>query len=245
MRACVVIPARYMSSRFQGKPLALLLGRPMIIWVAEISSQAVGIDNVFVATEDKRIAKVVQDAGFSVIMTSVNALTGTDRLAEASQFIDYDIYVNVQGDEPLVDPVDILKAIDTKKNNMKSIVNGYCFIGNDEDPSSINIPKVVTNEFNEMIYMSRSLIPGIKECKNNSIRYKKQVCIYAYTGDELLSFREFGRKSTIETFEDIEILRFLEIGCKVIMYECKTGSLAVDVPSDISKVESVMRLKYS
>ena len=96
-RACVIIPARYASTRFRGKPLQPLLGKPMILWVAELCARAVGQEHVYVATEDTRIFEVVEAAGFQALMTSKTALTGTDRVAEASQMIDYDIYINVQG----------------------------------------------------------------------------------------------------------------------------------------------------
>src|SRR6056297_1338589 len=132
MRACVVVPARYASSRFPGKPLAELLGKPMILWVTELSAKAVGRENVYVATDDERISEAARAAGFSALMTSADALTGTDRLAEAAQMIDYDIYVNVQGDEPLVNPDDIRRCIKLKPEHPEMIVNGFCWIGADE-----------------------------------------------------------------------------------------------------------------
>ena len=141
MRACVIIPARHASTRFPGKPLVPLLGRPMVLWVAELSAHAVGQEHVYIATEDKRIADVVQASGFSAIMTSPNALTGTDRLAEAAQTIDYDIYVNVQGDEPLVEPEDIRKCIKLKTELPDMIINGFCWIELTESITSVNIPK--------------------------------------------------------------------------------------------------------
>ena len=126
----------------------------MILWVAELSARAVGISNVYVATEDKRIVQVVENAGFQSIITSDDAITGTDRLAEASLQIDADIYINVQGDEPLVNPKDILNILQAKIDNMEKVINGYCWIGDDEDPNNINIPKVITNENNQLVYMS-------------------------------------------------------------------------------------------
>ena len=128
IRSCVVIPARYKSTRFPGKPLVKLLGKPMIIWVAELSAKAVGKSNVYIATDDKRIKAEVNKYNFKVVMTSSKALTGTDRVAEASYKIKADIYVNVQGDEPLVNPNDILKIINTKIKNINSVINGFCWI---------------------------------------------------------------------------------------------------------------------
>lgn len=241
MRAVVIIPARFSSSRFPGKPLVKLLGKPMVLWVAELSAKAVGNQNVYVATEDSRIADVVVAAGFQAVMTSDQCLTGTDRLAEASEQINADIYINVQGDEPLVNPSDILRVIEAKSSDFSSIINCYCLLTNDEDPSSVNIPKVITTEDDTFVYMSRSSIPGFKDKNCGPVQYKKQVCIYAFTANELTSFRKFGRKSKLESCEDIEILRFLELGKTIKMLETEPGSLAVDVPEDIFGVEAALR----
>jgi 3-deoxy-manno-octulosonate cytidylyltransferase (CMP-KDO synthetase) len=241
MKSVVIIPARYKSSRFPGKPLVPLLGKPMILWVAELSAKAVGQDNVYVATEDSRIFDLVESAGYHGVMTSDQALTGTDRLAEAAEKITADIYINVQGDEPVLDPADIIKIRDKKLENMESVINGYCWISEQENPESVNIPKVITNEANKLVYMSRKALPGFKKAKNSPTRYKKQVCIYAFTKEELLAFKNFGRKSELEFSEDIEILRFLELNKSILMVETQGGSLAVDVPDDIAPVEEALK----
>ena len=241
MRSVVMIPARFGSSRYPGKPLVLLLGKPMILWVAEVSAQAVGRENVYVATEDQRIADVVNGAGFQAVMTTDDALTGTDRLAQAAEKVKADIYINVQGDEPLVDPGDILKVRDAKIAQIDVIINGFSWVGDDENPHSINIPKVITNERDELVYMSRMALPGFKDPKCAPSHYKKQVCIYAFTREELTAFRGFGRKSELEHAEDIEILRFLELSKTIRMVETRPGSLAVDVPEDVAKVEAALR----
>lgn len=170
MRSVVIIPARYSSSRFPGKPLVGLLGKPMILWVAELSANAIGASNVYVATDDLRIAEVVNNAGFQTVMTSSNALTGTDRLAEAADKIDADIFINVQGDEPLACPEDITKVRDEKIKNINSVINGFSWISVNEDPYNINIPKVVTNEKSELIYMSRVALPGYKDTENSPLK---------------------------------------------------------------------------
>lgn len=244
MRSVVVIPARFGSSRYPGKPLVKLLGKPMILWVAELSELAVGHDNVYVATESKEIIEVVEAAGFQAVMTSTDALTGTDRLAEASLQIDADIFINVQGDEPLVDPNDILKVRDMKIQDISRVINGFSWVSESEDPNNVNIPKVITNEKNELVYMSRVALPGFKDAKNAPVRFKKQVCIYAFTKSELKDFKAFGRKSELENSEDIEILRFLELDKKIKMIETNPGSLAVDVPSDVVKVERALQDKF-
>ncbi|WP_338355657.1 3-deoxy-manno-octulosonate cytidylyltransferase [uncultured Marinobacter sp.] len=241
MRTVAVIPARYASSRFPGKPLVELSGKPMILWVAELSARALGKQNVFIATEDDRIREVVEASGFQAVMTSSQALTGTDRLAEASSMIDADIFINVQGDEPLVNPDDIIKIKEAKLNNPDQVINGFSWISDSEDPHSVNIPKVITTEDNRMIYMSRVALPGFKDAKNAPSRYKKQVCIYAFNKKELRNFLEFGRKSELEYSEDIEILRFLELGVSIKMVETRPGSLAVDVREDVEKVATALK----
>ncbi len=241
MKSCIIIPARYASTRFPGKALAQLLGKPMILWVAELSARAVGQENVFVATEDARISTVVEAAGFNALMTSPTALTGTDRLAEACEMVDHEIIVNVQGDEPLVHPQDIVRCIELKSRFPNRIINGFCWISNNEDPSSRNIPKVIVNEHGKMIYMSRSPLPSYKDFTCAPDKYMKQVCIYGFSKDDLRAFRNFGRKSKLELCEDIEILRFLELNRDVMMYETHLGSLAVDIPDDIPAVETALK----
>jgi 3-deoxy-manno-octulosonate cytidylyltransferase (CMP-KDO synthetase) len=192
---------------------------------------------VYIATEDERIFSVVTKAGFQAVMTSDTALTGTDRLAEAALHIDADIFINVQGDEPLVNPADILKIAHAKQQNPDCIINGFSWISAQEDPNSVNIPKVITNEANELVYMSRAALPAFKDNKNAPTRFKKQVCIYGFTRQELFDFKNFGRKSELEYSEDIEILRFFELNKKIIMVEVTAGSLAVDIPEDVAGVE--------
>jgi len=240
MKTVIIIPARYKSSRFPGKPLTPILGKPMILWVAEICAKVLPVKFVYIATDDSRIKEIVESAGFNVVMTSEKALTGTDRIADAANQIDADIYINVQGDEPLLDPNDILSIINIKKKYPNEVINGYCRISDNENPKSLNIPKVVFNESNQMLYMSRNLIPGMKSNQIKPPNYYKQVCIYAFNKNELLDFVNFGRKSTIEHYEDIEILRFLDIGTKIRVVKTSGSSLAVDVPEDVKKVEDAI-----
>lgn len=241
MKTIIVIPARYKSSRFPGKPLVTLLGKPMIQWVAELSAKAVGQENVYIATDDERIAQAVLQMGYQTVMTSDECLTGTDRLAEVAQKIEADIYINVQGDEPLVDPEDIRKVIEAKKAYPNEVINGYAVISKDEDPNSVNIPKVIFAENQRMIYMSRQALPGFKEQKNAPQQYYKQVCIYAFNREELIAYGAYGKKSTLEQAEDIEIIRFLEWNQPIRMVQTRPGSLAVDVPDDVEKVEKALK----
>jgi 3-deoxy-manno-octulosonate cytidylyltransferase (CMP-KDO synthetase) len=236
-----IIPARYKSTRFPGKPLIKLLGKPMIIWVAELSSIALGKENIFVATEDERIMKVVKDAGFNAVITSDEHTTGTDRLSEVAKKIPADIYINIQGDEPTVNPEVIFQVVELKKANPDYIINAMSKLNLDEDPCNINIPKVVTNETNDLVYMSRLAIPGYKNLENKPANYYKQVCIYAFNREQLLKFGDFGRKSKLENSEDIEILRYMELNIPIKMVEVVGNSYAVDIEEDIIVVEN--RLK--
>jgi len=242
MKTVIIIPARYGSSRYEGKPLIIINKIPLIIRVVKKCIKALGKQSVFVATDDKRISTVVKDYGYNYIMTSKKNLTGTDRVAEASKKINANIIVNVQGDEPLINPQDIKKVIDQKKKKMSDVVCAYCELRADENSNRRTIPKVVFNENKELLYISRSPIPNSKK-KENKIKYFKQVCIYAFTKNELNFFKGFKRKSKIEKIEDIEILRFFETNKKIKMVKVSNSSVAVDEPSDKKKVERILNEK--
>ena len=241
-RAVVVIPARYKSSRFPGKPLIDILGTPMIIRVADIACKAVGIENVYIATEDRRIVDVVEDAGYKVILTSDNCLTGTDRIAEAAMEIDADIFIDVQGDEPLLDPDYIVKTIEEKKKYPNHVINCMARLESYDDIDSLKIPKMVVNLDNEIIYQSRSGIPGSKfgPVKTSA---KKQVCVFAFNRQELEAFanKAVEGKTPLEWEEDLEMLRFLEMGMKLRGLEVDGTTHAVDVPEDVEIVEKLLK----
>ena len=241
MKVIGVIPARFNSSRFEGKILVPLLGKPMVIHVAEKLVKALGKDNTLIATDDQRIAEVVDKYGFRYCMTSNNHPTGTDRVCEVAQKISADIYVNVQGDEPMVDPIDISKIVETKLRYPDHVINGMCPISSDEDPENINLPKVLVNSNNELIYMSRLPIPGQKNKNSANTILAKQVCIYAFNYRELNSFGT-AQRPKYELLEDIEILRFLDLGVKIKMVETSGNSLAVDTPDDVPTVEKAMKI---
>jgi 3-deoxy-manno-octulosonate cytidylyltransferase (CMP-KDO synthetase) len=241
LKTIVVIPARHNSTRFPGKPLVKLLGKTMIERVAELSAKAVGNENVYIATENNEILNKVKDAGFKAILTSNNCLTGTDRVAEVAKKIDADIYVNVQGDEPLINPNDIKRIIEAKKKYPNNVLNAYTSIEKDEKPNNYNIPKVIFTKDERLIYISRKDLPGFKEEKNRPNSYYKQVCIYAFNREELEMFSSYGGKSKLEMSEDIEILRFLEMKKTIQLLRTSSSSLAVDEPSDVKKVELALK----
>tara|TARA_Y100001963_G_scaffold151073_1_gene233276 strand:+ start:2453 stop:4138 length:1686 start_codon:yes stop_codon:yes gene_type:complete len=241
-RAVVVIPARYKSTRFPGKPLTDILGVPMIIRVANIAEQAVGKENVYIATEDRRIVNVVEKEGYKVILTSDTCLTGTDRIAEASMEIDAEIFIDVQGDEPLLDPKYITKTIDEKKKYPNYIINCMARLESYDDIENTKIPKMVVNLDNEIIYQSRSPIPGGKYGPIKSAA-KKQVCVFAFNKEELKIFADKGKegKTPLEWNEDLEMLRFLELGMKLKGLEVEGTTHAVDVPEDVEIVENILK----
>ena len=235
----IIIPARYKSNRFPGKPIVDIDGIPMVIRVADLASQVVPKQNIYIATDDERISDVVEKYGYNYIMTT-ECLTGTDRVAQASRPIDGDIILNIQGDEPLLNSNDIRKVIDCKLKYMDSVIN--CMSRFDsKEATNKNIPKVVSNFNNDLVYMSRSAIPGTKY--GHSKKTYKQVCIYAFTKDELNKFYQYGLengKSPLEWIEDIEILRFVELGINVKMVETFGTTHSVDVPQDVDRVIEII-----
>ena len=239
MKTTIIIPARYGSSRFEGKPLYKILGKEMVVRVADICAKVVGIKNLYVATDNKRISKVVMDSGYNSIMTSSKCLTGTDRVAEAAMKIKSNIYVNVQGDEPTINPLDIKNVIKAKIKYPHHVICGYDKVHKYEDPTSINLPKVVVNHEQELIYISRALVPGKKKI-NEKVKYLKQVCIYAFNKEQLRKFKFKKKKSETEKIEDIEILRFFDLNIKIKMIKLNSDSVAVDVLSDVKKAEKLL-----
>ena len=236
-RSVVIIPARYKSSRFPGKPLAKIKGKEMILHVAEKAEQAIGKENVYIATENQVIANLVKKSGYKVVLTSDSCLTGTDRVAEASREINVDIFINVQGDEPMIDPEDIKKVIHLKKNNPSHVINCMSQLHSDENSNDKKIPKVVCDLQDNLLYSSRNSIPTRKS--EDSKRIMKQVCIYAFSKEQLDKFYN-SSKTPLEFEEDIEIIRCLEKGIPVKMLKVNKVSYAVDYPEDVKIIEKML-----
>lgn len=234
----VVIPARYQSSRFPGKPLVDICNKPMIQHVWERCCKAVGTDKVYIATDDDRIERVVIGFGGSVIRTSSDCLTGTDRLAEANLILNCDFLINVQGDEPLINPEDINTVVNHFLNGDGSIVNAMCKVTDEQEFNSLTVPKVVFDESRKLLYMSRA---GIPLTKTGEFKFGfKQVCIYAFSKQHLEFFFSQKKKTPLEEVEDIEILRFIESSYSINMVEVEKGSVAVDVPADVIRVQHII-----
>ncbi|MHC1727614.1 MAG: 3-deoxy-manno-octulosonate cytidylyltransferase [Syntrophobacteraceae bacterium] len=239
MRFLVVIPARYRSTRFPGKPLADINGRPMILHVWDRCIAAVGEEQVCIATDDERIRDICRDGGARVVMTPDTCFTGTDRVFETSRQLEADIYVNVQGDEPLIAPEDLLAVIEAARLHPDDVVNAMCRIHADEDFRSLTVPKVVARPDGRLLYMSRAPIPGSKDAGFHGAM--KQVCIYAFPRPALEAFAGVKERTLLEGVEDIEILRFLELGFEVRMIQVSESSVAVDTPEDLERVRKLMK----
>ena len=234
----VVIPARLNSGRLGRKPLADICGKPMILHTYERALEATSKDNIFVATDSQEIMGVCQNADVNCVMTSKNCLTGTDRIAEFSVKVKANLYVNLQGDEPIMDSANIVKLIDTGLQEPDVIINGWASIHKKKEYLSRTIPKVIIKENGDLMYMSRSPIPGNKS--NKFIEAKKQICVYSFPLKALQFFVQNPHKSPVEQIEDIEILRFLEMGWRIKMIEMSGDSVAVDTPQDLEIVRKKM-----
>lgn len=233
-----VIPARYASSRFPGKPLTNICGKPMIYWVYQQAKKAKGIDEVYVATDDVRIVEECNKYSMNVLITSTNHSTGTDRLGEVAQHIYADYYINIQGDEPLIEPETIEKVVDRiLSDNSVDIVNSMTLIKEKKDIESDSCVKVVTNCNNRLVYFSRLPIPYPKN--GQVINYYKHLGLYALKREALVWFSNQER-GKIEKIEDIEMMRFLENGYSIEVVDVQSDTIAVDRPDDVKRVEAEM-----
>lgn len=199
------------------------------------------LDNkfIYVATDDERIEKFCKQKNINTIFTSRDCLTGTDRVAEVAKTLDFDIFLNVQGDEPIFNPDDITTLINESLKHPETIICGYTEIKKDEQYLNNQIPKVIFDKNNNLLYMSRSPIPGSK--KNQLKKAYRQVCAYSFPKDKLEIFGKEKKKSFFEDIEDLEILRFLENGIPVKMLEMSDKSISVDNPEDIHEVEKILK----
>ncbi|MFW6016070.1 MAG: 3-deoxy-manno-octulosonate cytidylyltransferase [bacterium] len=241
MEILAVIPARYQSSRFPGKPLVEIKGVSMIKRTYNQVLKSKALDWTVVATDSKKIFDHCKKENIEVVMTSDDCATGTDRVAEIAKiFSNYDLYVNIQGDEPVISPEVIKEIVGSYKKYEDDFIayNSYKIIESKKEIDSDTIIKVILNENDELIYMSRLPIPFNKPNKKY-IKYYKQVCVYGFTKKALDIFSSYD-KTRNEQYEDIEILRFIDLGFNVKMVETKYDSIAVDIPEDIKKVEKYL-----
>ena len=240
MQSVGIIPARYASSRFEGKPLADLLGKPMVQHVYESACHAKTLDEVIVATDDQRIYDAVTRFGGNVEMTGECA-TGTERVAVVAERLTCDIVANIQGDEPLLEPaqIDLMlqpfidrpeRQVCTLKQRIETAV----------DYQDVNVVKVVTDLQGDALYFSRASVPGqVDETALHKSPVYRHVGLYAYRREQLLAFTRWS-STPYELAEGLEQLRFLEHGVPIHVVETDTPLIGVDVPADLERVKQIL-----
>lgn len=241
MKFLGIIPARFASTRFPGKPLADMNGKPMIQRVYEQVGNV--LDELLVATDDERIYRAVEDFGGNVTMTSSEHTSGTDRCAEAYSILEkpYDVIVNIQGDEPFIKPsqIELLKhCFRNEKTQIATLVKAYAADDDFEDLFNANSPKVILDKENYAIYFSRSVIPYIRG-KNHlewlkSTTFYKHIGIYAYRSEVLKEITKL-QQSILEKAESLEQLRWIENGYKIQVGITDEETIGIDTPEDLSK----------
>ena len=238
MKIVGIIPARYQSSRFPGKPLAMIKGKPMIQWVYEQASKVTDFAELMVATDSDKIFEACTERGIPVRMTKDTHPTGTDRLGEIAEGSDADFFVNIQGDEPLIEPAVIQSIIDYKKAHPEvEVINTMAALKPDQNVEELSIVKAAAAKNDDLLYLSRSPIPRSK--KGEPVDYKRHLGLYGLSREALL-FYSHTERGYLESIEDVEMLRFMENGYRIKILEVVSDSLGVDNPEDIAKVEAAI-----
>ncbi|OGS17915.1 MAG: hypothetical protein A2219_01880 [Elusimicrobia bacterium RIFOXYA2_FULL_50_26] len=241
MKTIGVIPARYASSRFPGKPLALIDGKPLIERVWSRASLCRQLDEVIIATDDRRIRQTAEAFGAHSVMTSAACASGTDRIAEVARKYakDASVFINIQGDEPLISPALIDRLVLALNNNpsIPCVTAAYPINGT-KDAANPDIVKVVTDENGCAMYFSRSPVPYARAKRKPGCL--KHLGIYGYRRQFLLNFARW-KPTRLEQVEMLEQLRILEKGYKIKVVASPQDSFGVDVPGDIEKIETILR----
>jgi len=232
---CIVIPARMGATRFPGKPLADLYGKPMVQWVYERAVASGAAGRVVVATPDDVIAEATRGFGGEAILTSPDHPTGTDRIAEAAESLGAELYVNVQGDEPLIDPETIRACAEALRSGDAQVASVYDDL-EEEGADDPNVVKVVLDRKGNALYFSRSPIPYPR---SGSRELHKHIGIYGYSLEALRAFASLP-PGELEQTESLEQLRFLENGWAIRMAKGRGTPLAVDTPEQLEHVRTIM-----
>src|SRR5438477_10488898 len=241
VKVVVVIPARYASTRLPGKPLVPLAGKPMIQRVYERAKRATRVDRVVVATDDERIAQLVEGFGGKARMTRPDHRTGTERVAEVAAHENGDVFVNIQGDEPLLDPAAVDTAVQALLQDppaaIATVATPIKTPGDIMDP---NVCKVVLDFDENALYFSRAPIPWVRDtASKTSARHLKHLGLYVFRRDALLEYPTLPQ-GELERIEHHEQLRWLENGWKIRVAEVEHDAISVDVPEDVTRVEKLL-----
>jgi 3-deoxy-manno-octulosonate cytidylyltransferase (CMP-KDO synthetase) len=241
-KVVVVIPARYGATRLPGKPLVLLAGKPMIQRVYERAKLAKRADQVIVATDDERILKAVEGFGGEARITRADHRTGTERVAEVAAHVAGDVFVNVQGDEPLLDPsaVDMVVSslLEEPQASISTVATPVKTPGDIMDP---NVVKTVLDFDGNALYFSRAPIPWVRDTANKiQVRHLKHLGLYVFQREALLEYPTLPQ-GELERIEQLEQLRWMENGWKIRVAEVEHDAVSVDVPEDVERVEKLLR----
>ena len=251
-KSVAVIPARYSATRLPGKPLLEIAGKPLIVWVAERARAASTISRTIVATDDTRIVDAVNAAGFDAVITRADHATGTDRIAEVAHNLRADIIVNVQGDEPLINPETIDRAVNALIGDPDSQMSTtWEAITEDTDAANPSVVKITFDENGYATNFSRNPISNQTDEKSGSTEsspeksgryFKKHTGLYAYRRDFLLAFARWPQSEN-ERKESLEQLRALDRGVKIKVVEAASPSIGVDTLEDLEKVRAMVERK--
>ena len=243
MKTYGIIPSRFGSSRFPGKPLAVLAGKPLVAWVVEAVKKAKSLDDVLVATDDERIVAAVEQYGGRAVMTPSELPSGTDRIAcAAGDFADDDILVNVQGDEPLIDPALIDSLVAKLKDDPRwSMATAVTPIKSAQDFAAKTVVKVVLDRDDGALYFSRAPIPCDRDNEPDlaSGLYVRHLGIYSYRGAFLRRYIAEA-PCDLEKTEKLEQLRALWMGAKIAVVRTEDEGVGVDTPEDAKRVEKIL-----
>lgn len=240
MKIIGVIPARFASTRFPGKPLEKLKGKPILQWVVEGARKSNLLSDVIVATDHEQIANTAKSIGVKVAMTSPECATGTDRIYEAIQGVEADVVINIQGDEPLIDQtyIDPLAQAFLDNSNLDMATLAHAL--SSEDLGNKNAVKVITNIHQEAIYFSRFAIPYSRvECSESSVSLK-HIGLYGYSRSFLQKFCT-AQPALIEKHESLEQLRALYLGARIKVLQVPQPTYGVDTPEDLQKLEALLK----
>jgi 3-deoxy-manno-octulosonate cytidylyltransferase (CMP-KDO synthetase) len=238
----IVIPARYGSVRLPGKPLVQLSGKPMVQWVYERAKLAKTASRVIVATDDERILQAVEAFGGEARMTRSDHRTGTERIAEVAAHTEGEVFVNVQGDEPLLDPASVDTAVAALlEDPPASIATVAVPIRTPADIMDPNIVKTVLDFDGNALYFSRAPIPWVRDTGSHvQVRHLKHLGLYVFQRDALLEYPTFPQ-GELERVEQLEQLRWMENGWKIRVAEVEHDAVSVDVPADVARVEELLK----